>query len=402
MSLQIPSTPPAAAAPLAALSSAALASAEQAPLVGLALERAPTAAQLAAFSRRLGAEVALVEDVGARSAAGSRYMLLTGTAHGVTVPVGPRYRLLCHTELGGTRRADASSRDLAYLSRAAALGAPQSHSHIVRVAKRGEVAALIRFDLGSASAPPHPETPPGPHPRPRYSPVDPSLAIDLGRSTGVLDPHGMPHTLRIAAAPGVAEFARLAQPDEAFPEQRAYYKVTGRPIELLFGELNPWNGATAFPMEVLSEITPDKRVLDVGCGLGQLVEDLRARGVDAYGIDPADEMPHADYLIRAGVQQKDAFPAEHFDIALHSHSIFDRNETLEFWLAALERIAYWLKPGGSMHLGTCLSPESLAKMVREDLPSLRVVALVPPHREVNRLEINGYIHIVKDPRPAAH
>lgn len=401
MSLHIPSASLPDIGAAAAPSSLMPARGAEPPLPGLVLDRAPTAAQLAAFSRRLGVEVALMEHLGPLGTAQGRYVLLTGSPHGVMTPVGPAYRLLCHTELGQAYRAQASSRDLAYLSRAAALGARQDHSHIVRVAARGEVAALIRFDLGSPSAPPRAEARSAAHPSPRYAPVDPSLAIDLGRSTGLLDPDGMPRTLRIAAAPGQVEFARLAQPEEAFPEQRAYYKVTGRPIELLFGELNPWDGATAFPMEVLRELTPGKRVLDVGCGLGQLVEDLRARGVDAYGIDPADEMPHADYLIRAGVQQKDAFPGGHFDVALHSHSIFDRNETLEFWLAALERIAYWLKPGGSMHLGTCLSPESLAEMVREDLPSLRVVTLVPCHREHNLHQINGYIHIVKEaPRPA--
>lgn len=360
-------------------------------LEGIVLDQAPTPAQLAALSRRLGVELALVHHESAPGVrTGGRYVLYTGTAHGVAAPVGTGHRLVCHTELAGGRAAPPSSRDVAYLGRAAALGAAQRDSAIVRVAARGGVEALIDFGPDSTWAAPRAAAP---H---RYAAIDPARAIDLAHDLGMLSTDGGPLTLRVFAAPGRVELAQLAQADEGFPDQVGTYSSFSRRLQNLFGDLKPWNGLTAYPAYVLEILKPGTRVLDVGCGLGWLVSDLRERGVDAYGLDPSDAMPEAAHLVRAGVQHRDAFPAEHFDTILSSHSIFNRDETDAFRLAALARLAYWLKPGGTLHLGTVTDPQGLARMAREDVPGLRPVIVEPCSVEQGTLMVNGYLFIIKD------
>lgn len=400
MTLHLPATagPPALATGLhaqALLAEPVLARADATPaLEGIVLDQAPSPAQLAALSRRLGVELALVHHLGGSGdPAAGRYVLYTGTAHGVTAPLGAGHRLLCHTELAGGRVGPPSSRDVAYLGRAAALGAVERQSAIVRVSGRGGVDAVIEFGAGSAWAPARVES------AHRYTAIDPAHAVDLARDLSMLGSEGHPLRLPVFATPGRVEFARLAQADEGFPEQVGVYSNFSRRLQNLFGDLKPWNGMTAYPAYVLEILKPGTRVLDVGCGLGWLVNDLRERGVDAYGLDPSDAMPEGPHLVRAGVQDKDAFPAEHFDTILSSHSIFNRDETEGFRLAALARLAYWLKPGGTLHLGTVIDPKGLARMAREDVPGLRPVIVEPCSVEQGTLMVNGYLFIIKDGAP---
>ena len=48
----------------------------------------------------------------------------------------------------------------------------------------------------------------------------------------------------------------------------------------------------AYACTNLIKVDPSARVLDFGCGRGELVQQLRERGYDAYGCDPeADWTP---------------------------------------------------------------------------------------------------------------
>jgi ubiquinone/menaquinone biosynthesis C-methylase UbiE len=112
--------------------------------------------------------------------------------------------------------------------------------------------------------------------------------------------------------------------------------------------------STAF---ALASVTPGRRVLDVGCGRGEILRHCARLGAEAYGIDYAPvALDMASKVVadekqspgKTGVAQADAkilpFPTQSFDRAL----IFDVVEHLFPWeldlcLAEIRRV---LKPGG--------------------------------------------------------
>jgi 2-polyprenyl-3-methyl-5-hydroxy-6-metoxy-1,4-benzoquinol methylase len=86
------------------------------------------------------------------------------------------------------------------------------------------------------------------------------------------------------------------------------------------------------------------KVLDVGCGLGLLVRELRRRGYDAMGVDPSP--PDEPYLIKMKATELAALGGEKFDSAVSL-------ETFEHVLpaqlpATFAAIARVLKPGGKL------------------------------------------------------
>lgn len=107
----------------------------------------------------------------------------------------------------------------------------------------------------------------------------------------------------------------------------------------------------------LAEVTPGMKVLDVGCGRGEILRHCARLGADAYGIDYAPvALDLASKIVsgeqgaqgKIGIAQSDAkqlpFPSNYFDRAL----IFDVVEHLFPWeldlcLADIRRA---LKPGG--------------------------------------------------------
>lgn len=84
-----------------------------------------------------------------------------------------------------------------------------------------------------------------------------------------------------------------------------------------------------------------KSVLDIGCGFGQLVEQLRTKDFQATGIDMLED------FIKAGKQRYPAadlrcipfdtslFPNEHFDTVILKdtiHHIFEESDLHKFWM----------------------------------------------------------------------
>ncbi len=116
----------------------------------------------------------------------------------------------------------------------------------------------------------------------------------------------------------------------------------------------------------VAEVQPGMRVLDVGCGRGEIVRHCMRLGVEAYGIDYAQvaavmtrdvitaEQSGDAALTKAGVCRSDAkylpFPAAYFDRVL----LFDVVEHLFPWElhAALLDIRRVLTPNGRLVIHT--------------------------------------------------
>ncbi len=92
--------------------------------------------------------------------------------------------------------------------------------------------------------------------------------------------------------------------------------------------------------ELIEHWVIGKRVLDIGCGFGQLIEDLRKRGFEATGIDMLDDFikagkqkyPLAD--LRCGGFGEFTFPAETFDTVVLKdtlHHIYTEADIRKFW-----------------------------------------------------------------------
>ena len=91
-----------------------------------------------------------------------------------------------------------------------------------------------------------------------------------------------------------------------------------------------------FAREHLPE--PPARVLDVGCGRGELTTALSVAGYDVLGIDPI--APLGDRFRRLKLEDLD--DAERFDAAVASYSLHHLRD-LD---AGLEKVAALLSPGG--------------------------------------------------------
>lgn len=105
------------------------------------------------------------------------------------------------------------------------------------------------------------------------------------------------------------------------------------------------------------DVLAGQRVLDAGCGGGKFVDELRTRGIEAYGVDliiDACKIPEP-YFIQ-GDLAKLPFPDDHFD------SIYSTWSVLSYWgrhksatpievvRTVIKELARTLKPGGVIHI----------------------------------------------------
>lgn len=92
------------------------------------------------------------------------------------------------------------------------------------------------------------------------------------------------------------------------------------------------------------------RLLDVGCGPGRLLQELRGHGWDVYGVDFSSVAVSRAQSVGLNVRQSDlltaGFENNFFDVVLFSHSL----EHVYDPIATLHEARRILRPGGSLLL----------------------------------------------------
>jgi SAM-dependent methyltransferase len=106
----------------------------------------------------------------------------------------------------------------------------------------------------------------------------------------------------------------------------------------------------AFDINVPLNKDPLPRIIDVGCGFGDLLLYWGSRGADALGVDLDERAVRmAEKLglhVVQGTLKEQCFPSKSFDVAVFNHSL----EHLPSPLADLEEAARLLRPGGMIYI----------------------------------------------------
>jgi SAM-dependent methyltransferase len=101
-------------------------------------------------------------------------------------------------------------------------------------------------------------------------------------------------------------------------------------------------------------IQPGMRALDIGTGLGGVMQALTKNGIDAYGLEPSKSFYqfaltrgfNKERLFNQGIEEA-SFQDGYFDLVLFSavfEHLYDPNQ-------ALVNALKWLKPGGIVYIG---------------------------------------------------
>jgi len=122
-------------------------------------------------------------------------------------------------------------------------------------------------------------------------------------------------------------------------------------LAVLYDRFNPPGADTAFYVRLAG--TDSKRILDVGCGTGQLACALAERGHAVTGLDPAAAMlavarrrPGGDSVRWIQGDARSAVLAERFDLAImtgHAFQVFLEDSDVR---AVLQTMRRHLAPGG--------------------------------------------------------
>ncbi len=125
-------------------------------------------------------------------------------------------------------------------------------------------------------------------------------------------------------------------------------KITGHMDDYDFGKLYS-NDFIEFVLSSETELK-DKSILEIGCGTGYLLNELKKQGANVIGIEPGEENHKAKLKYDIEIIS-DFFPSEKisskFDIIIF-YNVLEHIEDLEFFLLNVRK---QLKQGGKIYFG---------------------------------------------------
>ncbi len=107
---------------------------------------------------------------------------------------------------------------------------------------------------------------------------------------------------------------------------------------------------------IKDHISPNSRVLDFGCGNGRLLEILKDKDVDYYGVDISENLiaiardrypQFAAHIAKNSAEPKLNFPDNFFDVVI-SIAVFHHSPSAHYRLALAEELYRVTKPGGKI------------------------------------------------------
>ena len=144
-----------------------------------------------------------------------------------------------------------------------------------------------------------------------------------------------------------------------------------------------------FALEMLeSTMPPGSKVLDVGCGTGEMAATLAKRGYEVWGVDIAEPMVryashrHESGRFRVGDLEHIPFDDDTFDAVVCLGVI----EYLPDDARALSEIRRVLRPGGTAVVST---PSAASPLPRMDRICVRFVALLRPLYHLVKYGLRG-------------
>jgi 2-polyprenyl-3-methyl-5-hydroxy-6-metoxy-1,4-benzoquinol methylase len=199
----------------------------------------------------------------------------------------------------------------------------------------------------------------------RCAPGQWDLQLCGGCGSGYLDPRPTPETIGLAYTrywthkpAGGVDYAkaswwrrfRIAQRNGYLNAQYGYQlkPATGNPRWLSGKRRQRFDAFTGY----LNFPGPGARVLDVGCGNGSFLWQMRSLGWEVCGIEPdpkAVELARAaGFDVRPGLLPQISLPDAHFDAVVLSHVIEHQHDPMD----TLRRCWKLLKPGGRISIAT--------------------------------------------------
>lgn len=171
----------------------------------------------------------------------------------------------------------------------------------------------------------------------------------IGQAYSQYCTHGAPGGVDYANASGWRRF-RISQRNKYLNTHYGYdlKPATRFPLRLSEARRRRFDGFTGF----LKFPGPGARVLDIGCGNGSFLWQMRSLGWDVCGVEPdpqsAARARAAGLDVRIGMIHEHTFPEAHFDAITMNHVIEHLHDPGD----TLRRCFKLLKPGGYLSIAT--------------------------------------------------